>query len=69
MAKFVWCTIGPTDKDRLEARAVLVEAQDLDEAKRKVVADVDGSLDEPESYADSYGSDWFVQRLSTEAIP
>jgi len=70
MTKFVWCTIGTHPRDMATAKAVIVEAEDIEAAKHKVCEDVSAGNDpeeEKELYegqAETYGSEWFLQVLA-----
>lgn len=72
MAKFVWVML---DSD--ESKAVIVEADDIDEAKDKVAAEMAQYMgdieDEPHEdrvaeALDSYDEDWIVRPLAEETL-
>ena len=70
MAKYVWCTIGTSPREMREAKAVIVEADDLDAAREKVLADACFDEDPVEEATlrtamfASYGLEWFLQELA-----
>lgn len=67
--QFVWCTIGTSPREQREAKAVLVEANDLDEAIDKVCKDVSAEDEELyEAQKEAYGSEWFLQELADERL-
>ena len=69
MKRFVWVTRGMSESDMVVAKAVLVYAEDLNEAKNKVLADMDlESDDDKDSIMESYGNEWFVQEVGSEEI-
>jgi len=74
MPKWVWCTVGTSEREMRESKAVVVEADDLEAAKEKVLADAcfDEDPDEEaclrEGMLEGYGSEWFLQELADEQL-
>jgi len=73
MKKFVWITLS--DFDSPSAKAVIVYAENADDASAKVVQDVIASIDDPAEAAEirstmfnDYGIEWVVQELANEEI-
>jgi hypothetical protein len=69
--RYVWATIGESEREMAEAKAVIVEAEDIEDAKRKVTDHVADTMDDLElisAMADEYGSTWFLQELADEEL-
>jgi len=65
MKRFVWVTRGTSESDMVVAKAVLVYAEDLDQAIIKVVREMEYPF--PEAMT-TWGDEWFVQEVGSEEI-
>ena len=72
--RFVWVTLTDIDSSP-SAKAVIVHAENADDASAKVVQDVISSISDPteaqeirSAMFNDYGVEWFVQELANEEI-